>query len=157
MTASSVYAFEHDSPPSYNEFMSKLSSESGFESSGSVISDESSLFNIDQSRRPSVTRNSSEFSGAHRAGGSPTHAHKTENAVNNLVDAPLVKFEDKKSMSLVNDTLNSKPILLGELPKDFLRIKLTTDQMKKIRSSIKKAKRSEITAILNNVSNKLVR
>jgi hypothetical protein len=47
--------------------------------------------------------------------------------------------------------LKSK-VLIGELPNSFLRIKLTTDQVKKFKTTIKKAKRNEITAILNNVN-----
>jgi hypothetical protein len=43
-------------------------------------------------------------------------------------------------------------ILIGELNRDFLRIKLTTEQVKKIKTSIKKAKRNEIAAMLNNVN-----
>jgi hypothetical protein len=41
-------------------------------------------------------------------------------------------------------------IVIGELSKDFLRVKLTSDQVKKIKCSIKRAKRSEIAAIVNN-------
>jgi hypothetical protein len=41
--------------------------------------------------------------------------------------------------------------MTGELRKDFLRVKLTNEQLKKFKSSIKKAKRDEITAIVNNV------
>ncbi len=43
-------------------------------------------------------------------------------------------------------------VLIGELPNSFLRIKLSTDQVKKFKTTIKKAKRNEITAILNNVN-----
>ena len=42
-------------------------------------------------------------------------------------------------------------ILIGELSRDFLRITLTVEQVKKFKSSIKKAKRNEINAMLKNV------
>ena len=41
-------------------------------------------------------------------------------------------------------------IVIGDLAKDFLRVKLTSDQVKRIKQSIKRAKRSELAAILNN-------
>lgn len=41
--------------------------------------------------------------------------------------------------------------MTGELRKDFLRVRLTNEQLKKFKASIKKAKRDEITAIVNNV------
>lgn len=42
--------------------------------------------------------------------------------------------------------------MIGELRRDFLRIRLTNEQLKKFKASIKKAKRDEITALVNNVS-----
>lgn len=45
--------------------------------------------------------------------------------------------------------------MIGELRRDFLRIRLTNEQLKKFKASIKKAKRDEITALVNNVSNHL--
>lgn len=42
-------------------------------------------------------------------------------------------------------------VMIGELRRDFLRIQLTNEQMKKFKASIKKAKRDEITALVNNV------
>lgn len=59
----------------------------------------------------------------------------------------------------LNSTYHSSPafirnfnqILIGDLSKDFLRIKLTKDQVNAYKSSIKVAKREEITALLNNV------
>ena len=46
---------------------------------------------------------------------------------------------------------NFNEILVGDLAKDFLRIKLNNEQVKKLKSSIKKARRNEIVALLNNV------
>ena len=42
-------------------------------------------------------------------------------------------------------------IVIGELSKDFLRIRLNSEQVKKLKTTIKKAKRNELTAIINNV------
>lgn len=39
--------------------------------------------------------------------------------------------------------------MIGELRRDFLRIRLTNEQLKKFKASIKKAKRDEITALVN--------
>jgi hypothetical protein len=77
-----------------------------------------------------------------------------------MVKKPLdsVKKDDKKPKIVdsikpsAKSSLNRSNILIGELNRDFLRIKLTTDQVKKIKTSIKKAKRNEITAMLNNVN-----
>jgi hypothetical protein len=50
-----------------------------------------------------------------------------------------------------NDYINKfNSIVIGDLCKDFLRVKLTSDQVKRIKSSIKQAKRAEFTALLNN-------
>jgi hypothetical protein len=54
----------------------------------------------------------------------------------------------KHSTKYIN---NFNKILIGDLSRDFLRIKLKNEQVKKLKSSIKKAKRNEIVAILNNV------
>ena len=43
-------------------------------------------------------------------------------------------------------------MLIGELDADFLRVRLTAEQVRKFKASIKKAKRNELAAILNNVS-----
>ncbi|RNA40337.1 CUE domain-containing 1 [Brachionus plicatilis] len=53
----------------------------------------------------------------------------------------------KPSPSLIR---NYDRILVGELSKDFLRIKLTKDQINCFKNSIKIAKRDEISALLNN-------
>jgi hypothetical protein len=57
----------------------------------------------------------------------------------------------KTSAKYIN---NFNKMLIGDLSKDFLRIKINDVQVKKLKSSIKKAKRSEIVAILNNVIKK---
>ena len=54
----------------------------------------------------------------------------------------------KSSYNLIK---NYDQILVGQLSKDFLRIKLTKDQINSFKSSIKIAKRDEISALLNNV------
>jgi hypothetical protein len=60
----------------------------------------------------------------------------------------------KPSNSIINLRIKeNKSILTGELTNDFLRIRLTSDQVKKIKLTIKKAKRNELTAIINNVIN----
>lgn len=80
------------------------------------------------------------------------------------VEPQLVNLNEEKKSSLISDSDDSKPlqaklnrishhfnnIIIGELAKDFLRVKLTGEQVKKIKSTIKVAKRNELTAILNN-------
>lgn len=69
---------------------------------------------------------------------------------------PFKSICDRKKHETVlpksSESLSSRlsKILIGELSKDFLRVKLTNEQVKKIKYSIKKAKRNELTAILNN-------
>lgn len=55
----------------------------------------------------------------------------------------------KQSKSFIN---NFNKIVIGELARDFLRIRLNKDQVKKMKSCIKKARRNEIVAMINNVS-----
>ena len=57
------------------------------------------------------------------------------------------------SSSSSNSPLPLQPrMLIGELDADFLRVRLTAEQVRKFKASIKKAKRNELAAILNNVS-----
>lgn len=64
-----------------------------------------------------------------------------------LVENSMKSFY-KPSSSLIK---NYDRILVGELSKDFLRIKLTKEQINSFKGSIKIAKRDEIYALLNNV------
>lgn len=111
----------HDLPPSYHEIMSSSSA--------------SSLNN--RSRSPDLI----DFN----------------NNISKIVAKPS-KFElsaNKNSTSSFkassNLIKNYDQILVGQLSKDFLRIKLNKDQINSFRSSIKIARRDEISALLNNV------
>ena len=74
--------------------------------------------------------------------------------VQDKVDSTLVieKVESgTRSPMNPNRVPDRSKIVIGELSKDFLRIRLNSEQVKKLKTTIKKAKRNELTAIINNV------
>lgn len=115
----------NDSPPSYNEFLALKMAEK------SITNDkfEKSVVLIDE-KTESI--------------------NLTEPKPNsNLAYHKPQQINVAREISLME---SKSKVLIGELPNSFLRIKLTTDQVKKFKTTIKKAKRNEITAILNNVN-----
>ena len=163
---SSVYSMDSysDLPPSYNEFMSSI-----------MVSGETSSTNA----LSSLNNNSKNVNNTNGSGASSINTKNTASSSNDWdmirkksdnyavslvseIETPEVFFSSvlknttdptfrSKSPSELKLKLNS--ILVGELPKDFLRIKLTSEQMRKVKNTIKKAKRNEITAMLNDVGN----
>jgi hypothetical protein len=134
---------ENDSPPSYNEIMSSKTSQT---------------IDISYNLQPSNSANSSSkvISEQNTSGSAMTQSFDLNMKNNNVLDdeKPKVNLGESFNIGLKDKNLIGKynRILIGELSKDFLRVKLTNEQVRKLRSSIKKAKRNEITAILNNVT-----
>jgi len=126
---SSDYSCFQDLPPSYNEFMSSQISE---------ISDKASdLIDLEgiTDRMSEVSENVVKID---------TYGSKLESEF---------KADDISRISTVLSLKNidRSQVTLGALPRDFLRVKLNAEQVKKIKVAIKKAKRSELTDIVNEV------
>jgi hypothetical protein len=118
-----------DMPPSYTEFMSsKVLTES---SNIATVVD----LNVDMNKSEKKFQDLVQ-----------------DDAISTLINVTNEKTIIKSCSRRNTDEFIAKfnKIVIGELAKDFLRVKLTSDQVKKIKCSIKKAKRSEIAAILNN-------
>lgn len=110
-----------DSPPPYHELMSSSS--------------------VTASNIESCDSFSSSFSPA--AASQPTNTPVVKNESESFLGGGLYSID-------VREQWHSRA-MVGELRRDFLRIKLTNEQLKKFKASIKKAKRDEITALVNNV------
>jgi len=134
---------ENDSPPSYTEIMSTKMSQSidlnnNLQPSSSAYS--SSIVSSKERTLDDAKSQTSEL------------INKNENVFDE--EKPKVCFEETFKVAFKDKSIINKynRILIGELSKDFLRVKLTNEQVSKLKSSIKKAKRNEITAIINNVT-----
>jgi hypothetical protein len=134
-----------DSPPSYFELMKKDSFVSMRENFKAIETQSSSLHTKNETAQD---MNSSKES------------HSTQNSNDRLSSlnssnnqTPFKSNHESQSITtkqtFLTRTINNRQILIGNLSKDFLRIKLNSQQIKSFKSSIKKARRSEITAILN--------
>ena len=132
-----------DQPPSYNEFMSSKMSEmigqNSVTNSMSKKSNIKTLIEVEDNKTNSE-KNETLFFKEPNLDNFPS-----ENNNKSLIE-PLIESLNFESNQ------RRKKLLIGELPNDFLRVKLNPEQVKKLKSSIKKAKRSEITALLNNVN-----
>ena len=133
--------FTQDLPPSYNEFMSSISkTESEIDEIQSNVSVISAISPIEK-----------------------LSSKKIINLIDDTVSDNIIRNSDLCESKLIEENVDSQKltkqkcydrnnIMIGELSKDFLRIKLTTEQVKKMKTTIKKAKRGEIAAIANEVS-----
>ena len=125
-----------DLPPSYTEFMSsKILAE---RSNTSIVD-----LNVDTSKQ------SKSFQVLVQ-----DEIENTKHTRSNLINTEKIIISPQQQSNTRRNTdefiAKFNKIVIGELAKDFLRVKLTSDQIKKIKCSIKKAKRNEIAAILNN-------
>jgi hypothetical protein len=136
-----------DSPPSYTEIMSTKMSQS------TDINNNHQSFNSTNSSSIINSEETTVRNGTIQAFDMSTEFTKKNDNVFDEVKQK-VSFDEGFNIGLKDKSLISKynRILIGELSKDFLRVKLTNEQVRKLKSSIKKAKRNEITAILNNVT-----
>ena len=149
-----------DLPPSYNEFMSNKISELKLVQNNDAKlkenSEMSAINNIMDQEIKFSTINSDINIAVNKSIEQPNEfQNNLKLSINNksLMDTELPQLS-KTTFATSNE--RRKQILIGDLPNDFLRIKLNSDQIKKLKTSIKKAKRSEITAILNNVSLEII-
>ena len=126
-----VTAAFSDLPPSYNEFLATKAAET----------------NTPINKIYETKRDDSVLS-------SPSRSILQTDTVIKLTETPNCA-QIKPLNNIVHETSlaeRKSRILIGELPNSFLRIKLTSEQIKKFKTTIKKAKRNEITAMLNNVN-----
>ena len=131
-----------DQPPSYTEFMSSktlttdvvvdLNVDTSSKSVQKVISLFQNKDTVNTNRVSSILNTTNSI--IQQKGDDYLKQASTPSSLRNT-EAFIVKFNK---------------IVIGDLAKDFLRVKLTSDQVKKIKCSIKRAKRSEIAAIVNN-------
>lgn len=125
-----------DSPPPYHELM--------LSSNASQIG----TSNDEQTLQPTSLSISDSISGAaNHYSIEQTHPSISETIV---IQSSLNVNEDSLYPIDIRANWHSRA-MIGELRRDFLRIRLTNEQHKKFKSSIKKAKREEIAAIVNNV------
>lgn len=156
LSAESDDIYMHDLPPSYNEFMSSLSQTESRRTSCTsstietvVLSDTTPKNNpeynyFDSKKTPLVVESvaSKIFESA-----------QSEIKAQNMNIMPSTSKDAGGTMPTTSTLSNMRSrIMIGELSNDFLRIRLTGEQVKKIKTTIKKAKRNEITAIMNEVS-----
>lgn len=129
--------FTHDLPPSYNEFMSSISEAESVITNLSVPSAVSPIENVALKKNINLIDD--------------TIAHDITRAPS-VCESKIIEesFGSKKQSDPKRCDRNN--IMIGELSKDFLRIKLTAEQVKKMKTTIKKVKRGEIAAIANEVS-----
>ncbi len=127
---SSEFVCFQDLPPSYNEFMSSQQTKTS-EKSNDLIDLETN------------TDIMSGFNGE--------DVIKVETCASKLIDESGADEVSQMSTVLSLKNIDRSHVTIGELSRDFLRIKLNADQVKKIKVAIKKAKRSELTDIVNEV------
>jgi hypothetical protein len=135
-----------DQPPSYSELVSMNLIENNTtptENLSANLSNNDS-YSIKKSDNKSSSQRQSEL--ISRTDFADTHQPKTIHNSKQATQREEVTI--KSSAKYIN---NFNKILIGDLSKDFLRIKLNNDQVKKLKTNIKKAKRNEIVALLNNV------
>jgi hypothetical protein len=149
--------YSHDLPPSYNEFMSSISHTASRRTSMTsstietvILSDavpkSSEPEHIDSKKTPLIVESVA----------SKTFESESSFNVENMNVMPSTSNGARFSISQANTLSNMKSrIMIGEMPNDFLRIKLTAEQVKKLKTTIKIAKRNELTAIMNEVCSAL--
>lgn len=137
-----------DSPPAYHEIVtshvtvaaSRIISDENYNSSGGASSISRSFINTTTTSATGVTTT----------------------PISTIASASFFSNQDKNQSSSISSSSDLCALdemraiwrsraMTGELRKDFLRIRLTNEQLRKFKASIKKAKRDEITAIVNNV------
>ena len=142
----------NDSPPSYNEFLALKMSEASTQSlliataaqesnkskSSVVIIDDSAVQSPASSYSVKPTESSIYCA----------QINEKINENSSICSQIKPQIDVGREFSLLE---RKSRVLIGELPNSFLRIKLSTEQVKKFKTNIKKAKRNEITALLNNV------
>lgn len=156
LSAESDDIYMHDLPPSYNEFMSSLSQTESRRTSCTsstietvVLSDTTPKNNVefnyfDSKKTPLVVE-----SVASKIFEPP----QSEIKVQNMNFMPSTSKSSSGTVPTTSTLSNMRSrIMIGEISSDFLRIRLTGEQVKKIKTTIKKAKRNELTAIMNEVS-----
>ncbi len=143
----------NDLPPSYNEFLALKMSEASTQSV--LISTATQESN--KSKSPvaiiydSAVQSSARFTSLAKPTESSIYCAKTNEKINessSICSQIKPQIDVGREFSLLE---RKSRVLIGELPNSFLRIKLSTEQVKKFKTNIKKAKRNEITALLNNV------
>lgn len=154
----------NDSPPSYNEFLalkiSETSTSDSFAQSQSqpTLLSKAAVQETDNSKSPVVLINDEATQSVKSTAltlkqiESSIYCAKTNEKINESASASSTQSKPQYDVGREFSLLERKSrVLIGELPNSFLRIKLSAEQVKKFKTNIKKAKRNEITAILNNV------
>ena len=157
---SSVHSMDSygDLPPSYTEFMSSIMVNGETSSTNAISASFSNNSNVSTTTK-TINGSSNDWDSIRKKkSGSEKFAAVS---LVSQIETPEEFFSSilisNNSKEITNQEkrcdlkLKMNSILVGELPKDFLRIKLTSEQMRKVKSTIKKAKRNEINAILSNV------
>lgn len=122
-----------DSPPSYNEYISSIKKADSF-------------LNYDVSKiEPGEINHSNEQRSKYQNLGEKI----SKKSIKELNFHAKNNSSNPDTFLCLNRNFHQSRIMIGELSKDFLRIKLTNDQVKKLKATIKKAKRNELTAIMN--------
>ena len=78
-----------------------------------------------------------------------------EDKIDSTLEIEKIETGTRCPIRTVQRAADRSKIMIGELSKDFLRIRLNSEQVKKLKTTIKKAKRNELTAIINNVIDNL--
>jgi hypothetical protein len=136
-----------DQPPSYNELVSMNRIDSTSSTISSLVTQSKTIV---FSQQTSTTRMDTLVKGeacSNRDSRTQTQVF-VKNSTN--ITSPDCTTIRKLQSSKYVDHFNR--ILIGDLSKDFLRVKINNDQVKKLKSSVKKVKRREIVDMLNNVS-----
>lgn len=156
----------NDLPPSYNEFMMSKST-SGSETTNTISTtsniqipslnqirnDDLIDFNSNDLKIQDLNIIKQEPITQSRLNSMVVNESLNQNDQNNSKKSDSNSKSNSKSNSRSINNYFQQKILIGDLSKDFLRIKLTDEQVGKLKSCIKTAKREEIVAILNNVCN----
>jgi hypothetical protein len=163
LTSSLPACLFEDSPPSYFELMKKenFSSVSCMRETSQILTSETrrnSLHAINHQTAQDTIRSKENHSAqkSNSCLSSLNSSRQQQQQQQSVNQTPFESNHEKSSsnaaatkQTFLTKTINNRQILIGNLSKDFLRIKLNSQQIKAFKSSIKKARRNELTAILN--------
>lgn len=142
-TTDSVF---QDLPPSYNEFMSTIKhTENPIE--GSIVTFGDTKENNSQSSCIQKIKREPLVDEVNTISLSEPTTLSTEKL--GITGVSSISSDISYQQTASSYSVNRSRIMIGELSNDFLRIRLTTDQVKKLKTTIKKVKRDELTAIMN--------
>lgn len=133
-SSSSIDPPGEDQPPAYNEIFSTSRVNTLPAQSSNISSGHDPI--LDDWSAPVAQQSPAQLQ-------SSIHVESTLNDVSSVSNASTSNSQSRREFWT--------RAMVGPLRKDFLRIRLTSDQIKKLKTNIKKAKRDEITAIVNNV------